>query len=521
MTIPSIASRSLVATKIKTDALLLPVYEDALVQSHPDCSQEIRKQLKSILASGDFTGRHGQTYLLPMHAVRADRILLLGLGRQPEVTAERLRQAGAKAAQALAPLKICTLALAAAILNDLPEQTVGPETPAYYLLEGALLRRYRFRRYVTRDTAESENSGSLKSVAILGERTQTDVRLLSVAVEANTLVRDLVLTPANHLTPSDLAQAAKNAAGPNVRVRVLDRKAIVREGMGAFLSVSQGSREEPKLIVMEYNGAKGAPVAVVGKAITFDSGGISLKPSDGMEKMKYDMAGGAAVIGLMQALGRLKVKCNVVGIVPATENLPGGRALRPGDVVTSLSGKTIEIISTDAEGRLIVADAITYALKHFRPCSIIDIATLTGACSIALGQEAIAMMGNDVDLLERLKRSGAETHERVWEMPLYDEFRDHVKGDISDIKNAGGRKGSLIAAAYFLKEFVGDTPWAHLDIAGTAWVDKDKPYFAKGATGIGVRLLLNLFRAWSDQKNQQEAGKKPKPKSQKSGRRSR
>lgn len=495
MNIPSIASRSLVATKIKTDVLLLPVYEDAPVQSHPDCSQVIRKQLKEVLDSGDFTGSHGQSYLLPLHASRPDRILLLGLGKKAEVTAERLRQAGAKAIQALAPLKISTLALAAALLNDLPAEKLGSETPAFYLLEGALLRRYRFRKYVTRDVSDMENVGRLKSIAILGERKQTDARLLSVMIEANYLVRDLVLTPANELTPSALAQAAKASVGPNVRVRVLDRKAIVREGMGAFLAVAQGSHEEPKLIVMEYHGAKGAPVAVVGKAITFDSGGISIKPSDGMEKMKYDMAGGAAVIGLMLALSRLKVKRNVVGIIPATENLPGGKAFRPGDVVRSLSGKTIEIISTDAEGRLIVADAIEYARKHFKPSAIIDIATLTGACSIALGQEAIGLMGNDPDLVGQVKRAGAETYERVWELPLYDEYRDYIKGDISDIKNAGGRKGSLVAAGYFLKEFVGDIPWVHLDIAGTAWIDREKPCFAKGATGVGARLLIALFHA--------------------------
>lgn len=502
MTIPSIASRSLIASKIQTDALLLPMYEDAQVRSHPDCGQDIRKQLKSVLASGDFSGRHGQTFLLPIHASRPDRILLVGLGKKNEVTAERLRQAGAKAMQALAQLKIASLAVAGAVLNELPGSPEETETPAFYLLEGALLRRYRYRKQTTSDPEDSENRCSLKSVVILGERVPTDARLLSVVIEANYLVRDLVLTPANHLSPSDLARAAKNAVGPDIRIRVLNRKAIAREGMGAFLGVAQGSHAEPKLIVMEYRGAgNGAPVAVVGKAITFDSGGISLKPSEGMEKMKYDMAGGAAVIGLMQALSRLKLKCNVVGIVPATENLPGGRALRPGDVVTSLSGKTIEIISTDAEGRLIVADAMTYARRHFSPAAIIDIATLTGACSIALGQEAIAMMGNDSRLMQRLQRAGAATYERVWEMPLYDELREHLKSDVADIKNAGGRKGSLVAAGYFLREFAADTPWVHLDIAGTAWIDREKPYFAKGATGIGVRLLLDFFR-------QENAGKK-------------
>jgi leucyl aminopeptidase len=488
-----VTSSTLRAMQMKTDLLIIPMCEDMAVNKHPDCDADIRKLISTVVKSGDFTGRRGQTLLLPIHAGRAVRIVLAGLGKQSELTAERIREAGARAFRAVRSFRIENMALAARIFDELQHSGTWHETAAFYFLEGGLLARYRFRKYRREDQDEPETR--LRAVTILGEKRPTDGQRLMLTVQANALARDLVLTPANEMTPAALASAARTAVGKNVSVRVLDAKEIAREKMEAFLAVAKGSRHEPKLIVMEYRGAKGAPVALVGKAITFDSGGISLKPSDGMEKMKYDMAGAAAVIGVMQALSRLRVKRHVVAVIPACENLPGGNALRPGDVITSRSGKTIEIISTDAEGRLILADALDYAITHFRPAEIIDIATLTGACSIAFGHEAIALMSTSPDLVERLKLAGAETYERVWEMPLYPEFRDYVKGTISDIKNAGGRKGSLISAGTFLQEFVGDTPWAHLDIAGTAWIDKDKPYFAKGATGIGVRLLLELLRA--------------------------
>jgi leucyl aminopeptidase len=276
-------------------------------------------------------------------------------------------------------------------------------------------------------------------------------------------------------------------------VKVLGKKELEKLGMGAYLAVASGSKEPPKFIVLEYRGsAKKPPVVLIGKSITFDSGGISLKPSEGMEKMKYDMAGGAAVMGVIKAAAEMKLPVHLVGLLPATENLPGGAAVKPGDVVRSFSGKTIEIVNTDAEGRLALADALGYA-KRFKPGAIIDIATLTGACAIALGGEAVAMMGNDRHLLDACKNAGDATYERVCELPLYEEYKEYLKSDIADIKNVGGRIGSLMASAYFLFEFAGQTPWVHLDIAGTAWVEKDRPYIPKGASGIGVRLILNLI----------------------------
>jgi leucyl aminopeptidase len=292
------------------------------------------------------------------------------------------------------------------------------------------------------------------------------------------------------MTPSALVRAARSLK--KVSVKVIEKSQAEKLGMGAYLSVAKGSNEPPKFIVITYKGKNIPPVALVGKSITFDSGGISLKPGEGMEKMKYDMAGGAAVLGTIKAASEMNMPVHIVGILPAAENLPGGSASKPGDVVKTIGGKTIEIISTDAEGRLALADAIEYA-KRFKPSAIIDIATLTGACSITFGGEAIAMMGNNGPIMEKMKKASLETYEKVWQMPLFDEYKDYIKSDIADLKNSGGRSGSLSSSAYFLKEFAGDTPWVHLDIAGTAWTDKDRPYIPKGATGVGVRLLLKFL----------------------------
>jgi len=264
--------------------------------------------------------------------------------------------------------------------------------------------------------------------------------------------------------------------------------------MGAFLSVAKGSDEPCRFIVLEYGGGKKTerPVVLVGKAVTFDSGGISIKPSAKMEEMKYDMSGGAAVLGVMKAIGELRTKVNVIGIIPATENLPSGKASKPGDVVKSLSGQTIEIISTDAEGRMLLCDALNYGLRY-KPRFMIDLATLTGACIVALGSHAVGLMGNDADIIERLKKAGDESGERLWELPLWDEYNDSIKSDVADMKNVGNRSAGTIVGGIFLKRFVGDTPWAHLDIAGTAWADKPSAYRPKGATGVGVRLILRLL----------------------------
>jgi leucyl aminopeptidase len=358
-------------------------------------------------------------------------------------------------------------------------------------VEGGLLGLYSFTRY-----KQERDDKTVKELTILASPSrelEAGLSWTSTVASAVSFCRDLVNTPANDMTPTHLAAVAFALKKRNLSVEVLEEKDVRRLGMGAYLSVAKGSDEPLKFIVLDYRGAKKPPVVLIGKAVTFDSGGISLKPSDGMEKMKYDMAGGAAVLGVIKAAAEAGLPLRVVGIVPATENLPGGSASRPGDVVKTIGGKTVEIISTDAEGRMALADAIGYA-RRFHPAAVIDIATLTGACSIALGNEAVAMMGNDKALMDRLRDSGTNTHERVWEMPLFDEYEDYLKSDIADLKNTGGRSGSLVSSGYFLKEFAEDMSWAHLDIAGTAWVEKDKPHMPKGASGVGVRLLLDVLK---------------------------
>jgi leucyl aminopeptidase len=464
---------------------------DALIFLFPEEGlKELKKAHEAIAAlvrqvfSKEFSGRQNEVFLMRApDSAKPQRLLLVGLGKKEQITAEKIRQAGGKAAVHLRNMGMKRAALSTDFLSELKISPVE-------FVEGALLGLYTYKRY-----KKDEDKKALVSLTVLAkssrELTEGLQRAESLAA-AVCFARDLVNTPANDMTPTDIARAASSLRSRQLSVTVLDRDDAKRLGMGAFLSVAKGSKEEPRFIVLDYRGAKGAPVVLIGKAITFDSGGISLKPSDGMEKMKYDMAGGAAVLGVIKAAATLHLPVHLVGILPATENLPGGTATKPGDVVKSLSGKTIEIINTDAEGRLVLADAIAYA-RRMKPRAIIDIATLTGACLIAFGNEVVAMMGNDRKLLDAFKKSGENTYERVWEMPLFEEYKEYLKSDIADIKNIGGRNGGLVTAAYFLSEFAGDTPWVHLDIAGTAWTEKEKPYIPKGASGIGTRLIYDII----------------------------
>ena len=318
-----------------------------------------------------------------------------------------------------------------------------------------------------------------------------------VIAEATNLARDLVNEPANHMTPGDMASVAERLAKTHrLRLTILDRERMEKEGMGALLGVARGSRQPPKLIVLSYKGDKASSetLGFIGKGITFDSGGISIKPSEGMAEMKGDMAGGAAVLAALSAIAQLKPKINVTALVPATENLPGGNATKPGDILMAVNGKTIEVVNTDSEGRLILADALAYAVKQgLSP--LVDVATLTGACHVALGDFCSGIFGNTQELVDRLVKAGAEAGERLWQMPMYEEYKELNKSEVADIKNTGGRWGGAITAAQFLSEFVGDTPWLHIDIAGTSTTDKERGYLVKGATGVGVRTLVNLALA--------------------------
>ena len=310
--------------------------------------------------------------------------------------------------------------------------------------------------------------------------------------------RDMVNAPASDMTPTIMAAKARGLSQKfGLRLQVLERTQMERLGMGALLGVASGSTQPPKFIILEYHGGGKKPfIALVGKTVTFDSGGISLKPAQNMETMKDDMSGGAAVLGVMQAAAEFKLPLNIVALLPATENMPSGSAYKPGDVLRTMSGQTIEIINTDAEGRLILSDGLAYACKY-KPALIVDIATLTGACSIALGHEAIGMLGNNDTFKQKMREAGEKTGERVWELPLWEGYYDYIKSDIADMKNAGGRAGGVITASALLSRFVQKYPWVHLDIAGTAWTEKNRPYTPKGATGIGVRLLTQFLRDYA------------------------
>ncbi len=473
-------------TQFRADALILPLCEGEKA-AYKEIDSALDGLVAKVTASREFEGKPQQVTLLhTLNKIKPRRILLVGLGRKSEVTKEKLRQAGGKAVSYLCELGCKDISLSASYLFSLKHSPVP-------LVEGGLLSLYKLRKY----KKEKDDVKRVDRFTLLTRPSKVlsdSMRWLAVTTSAVNFAKDMINMPSNDMTPSVLARRARSIAGGGVTVRVLERHDVDREGMGAYLSVAKGSMEPLKFIVLRYKGGgKGAPVALIGKSITFDSGGISIKPSEGMEKMKYDMAGGAAVLAVIKAAAEARLPVNLIGVLPATENLPGGSASKPGDIVTSITGKTIEIINTDAEGRLVLADAIGYA-KKVGPRVIIDIATLTGACSVALGNEAIAMMGNDEEWMERLKKIGEETYERVWQMPVYEEYMEYIKSDLADIKNSGGKTGSLVTASYFLKEFAGDIPWVHLDIASTAWTDKDKPYTPKGATGIGVRLLLNLLK---------------------------
>jgi leucyl aminopeptidase len=323
------------------------------------------------------------------------------------------------------------------------------------------------------------------------------VRRGAAAAEATVFVRDLCNHPSNVMTPTRVANEAKAIAKEaGVTLKILEQKDMEQLGMGALLGVARGSHEPPKFIILEYRGERAKkslqPIVLVGKTVTFDTGGISLKPSENMEQMKADMTGGAEVLASVRAAARLRLPLYVIGILPVTENMPGGRAMKPGDIVKTLSGKTVEVQNTDAEGRLILSDGLTYATRY-QPAALIDIATLTGACVVALGQFAIGMFGNNDRLKEQVRKAGLRAGERVWEMPLWDEYFEQLRSDVADMRNIGGRGGGMITAALFLSKFVGDCPWIHLDIASTDWSERERAYVPKGPTGIGTRLLIQYL----------------------------
>jgi leucyl aminopeptidase len=445
----------------------------------------------------EFTGAAGQAVLLHGGGrIGAEHLLLVGLGEKRGGSAETLRRA---VGWGVRRLKSARLTRCSIVLDDaccsLPEAAAAAYT-------GCLLGDYGFDGYKTDPDALVPQLDGITLLLPAKFDRENVAAALSGAEQLCAgvmLARDLVNEPCNIATPAHIAAAAEKAARESGFVcRVMEEDEIRTLGMGGLLAVSRGSAERPRCLVLEYLplGESAAPVALVGKGVTFDSGGISLKPREGMERMKDDMAGAATVIGTFTAVARLGLQVNLVGVVPLTENLPDGMAYKPGDVITTMAGKTVEIVNTDAEGRMILCDALHYALRS-KPKAVIDLATLTGACLVALGTEASGMFGNDDRLMRDLKRAGEAVGERLWELPLWEEYGELMKSDIADMKNAGGPHAGSISAAWFLKQFVPGTRWVHLDIAGTAWEEKGVHYRPKGGTGVGVRLLVEYLRTLS------------------------
>ncbi|MEN9934775.1 MAG: hypothetical protein RLZZ387_1354 [Chloroflexota bacterium] len=451
-----------------------------------------------LLEQGDFSGKPKQLLLLyPRGAVSARRLLLVGLGKRAQLTGERLREAAAVVAQRAAELKV------ERVTFELPASDALPAAvAAQALAEGALMGSYRFQQYKSGLTADDTYQvAELQILAADEAAAQEGARVGAAVARGVALARDLGNTPGNDLPPAKLVEAARAVAERfGMQATIFGPEELRAQGFGGVIGVGQGSANPPHVAIVEYGTkAEGVPtVCLVGKGITFDTGGISIKPAEGMEAMKMDMGGAAAVIGTLHVLGELQLPIHVVGLIGSAENMPSSTAYKPGDILKTLSGKTIEVINTDAEGRIVLADVLYYA-QRYQPDAIIDLATLTGAIMVALGAHAIGMMTNDDGLAQRLARAGDEAGERAWQLPLWDPYKEMVKSDIADVKNSTGRYGGAITAAAFLSNFVGECSWAHLDIAGTAWTDaRPKSYTPKGATGVGVRLLTQALRTWTE-----------------------
>ena len=481
---------------VATDLLVVPIFEqDALTDSGLDrLDVATGGEIERARSSGEFRAKANELFVTPLSAGvwQAKRVALVGVGATGEGAGARLRTAVATAAREARRRRVRRLAVV--LRYELRDSDA-----AQAVAEGLLLGAFEDQRYRTADDS-GDVLPPLDGCEIVaanddGAAVEEAVRKGAILATASNLARELSNEPANVLTPAVFADRAELlVVDSGVTVEVLEEEAIRELGMGMILGVARGSVEPPRLVVMRHTPAD-APehpvLGLVGKGVTFDSGGISIKPADGMDLMKRDMAGGAAVVGAMRAIGTLKLPVRVVGVVPMVENMPGGRATKPGDVLTSASGKTIEVLNTDAEGRLILGDALWYA-RQLGSTHLVDVATLTGACVVALGKVSSGLFGHPTSWAETVQKAAAQTGERVWPLPLYEEYRELLRSEIADLVNTGGRAGGACTAAAFLQAFADGTPWAHLDIAGTAWLDEARPDSTKGATGVMVRTLTEL-----------------------------
>jgi leucyl aminopeptidase len=479
------------------DAIILLVGEDKKLSTlGTSLDKQMDGALSKAIVNGKFSGKRGQfvTIVAPKK-VKTNYVILAGFGTVKSLTARALESIGGNTVPHLNAARVKT----ATLFYEAPKSSpVAAGEAAARIAHGASLRNYRFDKYFTKKTADEKPTLTGLTVALTGAKNAAKPYAeLEKIADGVFFTRDLVSEPGNIINPETLAEECKKLTKLGCEVQVLNEEEMYELGFGALLGVGQGSTMESHLVVMRWNGlgksSKAQPIAFVGKGVTFDTGGISIKPAGGMEEMKWDMGGAGTVIGLMKALSGRKAKVNVIGVVGLVENMPGSNAQRPGDVVKSYSGQTIEVLNTDAEGRLVLADALWYTQKHYKPKFIIDLATLTGAIIVALGTSRAGLFSNNDKLSEQLFKTGEKTGEEVWRLPLADVYDKQINSDIADMQNIGrDREAGSITAAQFLQRFVNNTPWVHLDIAGTAWSKKDSDIATKGATAYGVRLLNQL-----------------------------
>ena len=484
-------------THVSTPALIINLFEGV---THPGgatgaVDRALDGAISQLIAEGETKGKKGEMTLVHTFGrIAPSRVLVTGLGKSDKFGVATIREVTAEACRFLRRRGITS---AATIAHGAGIGGISPSNSGQAIAEGASLGLYRFTEYQSRD---DDSRGNLDEISIIeGDVSKLDelekgARQGSDVAEGVSLTRDMVNSPPNVMTPTRMAEIAMQIASvEGLDCAVLERHDMEELGMGSFLGVAQGSVEPPKLITLQYRGDPDNPgnnLGLLGKGITFDSGGLSLKTAQGMEDMKRDMAGGASVMGAMKILARLQPKINVTGIIGATENMPGGQAQRPGDIVRTMGGKTIEVLNTDAEGRLVLADVICYA-KHLGLTRMVDIATLTGAVVVALGNRITGVMGNDQPMVDRVLASGERMGEPSWQLPLHD-YKDMIRSNVADMKNTGGRGAGSITAACILAEFAEGVAWAHMDVAGTTYTDREKGYMVKGATGVPVRTLVEL-----------------------------
>jgi leucyl aminopeptidase len=481
-------------TQVEADAVVVNLFEG--VEQPAGAAAAVDKALDGaigqLIRQGEIKGKAGEVGIIhTLGRLPARVVAVAGLGKRQDFDLDRVRRVAGDFSRCLRKLNCHRLAT---ILHGAGTGGIEPEASAEAIVEGSVLGLYNFGRYKKPEYEDIEQMIIVEREESKLSALERGVRKAKIVAEATNLARDMVNEPSNCMTPTHMAEVAREVAERyKLELDVLSSEKMEQMGMGALLGVVRGSNEPSKLIVLSYKGDEGSgrTLGFIGKGVTFDSGGISIKPSEGMAEMKGDMAGGAAVMVALSALAQLKPRINVTAIVPATENLPSGTALKPGDILKAMNGKTIEVISTDAEGRLILADALSYAVKQgLSP--LIDLATLTGACRVALGDGYSGAFGNDQQLMESILRAASESGEKLWQMPMPEEYKEQNKSEIADVKNTGDRYGGAITAALFLAEFVDNTPWVHVDIAGTASSSSESGYIVKGATGVGVRTLVNL-----------------------------